>query len=347
MKLKQTPIKHCAILALAAIAALIELSPKAHALSLAYETPGPWGPAGTPFVSGPLEFVFTGVGAGTIYQPFGPTGTVVGTGAGVMDALAGQMNPIKAIGSEDQFGVVFVFQIKDANTNAVIWSPAGKNKELVGTFYGGTDIWGRQDALGLNPTQTTAQTGLRVNLYEQSTEMPLPDLAAITPANRNTGVMVEGTTPNAADFPLWTEDQNGVAIPNLTLALSFKGVTGFLDPSAGATVGLNQLVEVQSTFVNSLGSQGNVQGFLAVNPLLGSGSLIDNNQFAAIFNANTADARFTFTQQTLSTANPWDVSVNGPLQTLITSVPEPGSALAGIACALSVVSSRRRKQKSV
>ena len=59
---------------------------------------------------------------------------------------------------------------------------------------------------------------------------------------------------------------------------------------------------------------------------------------------NKADARFTFTQQTLPGANPWSVNINGPLQTLV--VPEPSSMMTGIACLWPVIGSflaRRRK----
>jgi hypothetical protein len=262
-----------------------------------------------------------------------------------MDGLAGQSNSASAIGSEDLFGIVSVVEIRDISTNAVIWSPAGKNQQLVGTFYGGTDFWGRQDVVGQNLAQTTAQSGLRFNLYEQVPQVPEPNLAGITPGDRGTGLHLEGTTPNAADFPFWTEDQNGAAPPNLTLALSLKGVSGFLDPSGGATIGLNQNVEMLTTFVNSIGGQGNAQGFLEVDPNVGSGAMIDSNAFAAIFNSNTADARFTFAQQTLPNANPWLISVNGPADTrLSTAVPEPGTALAGVACFLGVLSRRWREK---
>lgn len=354
--MKRTQIFTKCVAALAVAATI--LVPTANAITLSYETAGPWGPAGTAFGVGPVEFVFSGVGAGTVYNPggdaFGPVGTVVGSGSpaigvGLMNALPGQFNQPKAIGSEDQFGVLFVQQIKDANTNAVIWSPAGKNAQLTGTFFGGTDIWGRQDAIGANSTDTTVQTGFKINLYEQTPQAPNPNLSTITPADRGTGLHLEGVTPNAADFPLWTEDQNGAAAPNLTLALTLKGVTGFLDPSNGATPLLNQNTEVQSTFVSSVGGQGIVQGFLEVtNPALGSNAMFDNNQFAAIHNNNRADARFTFTQQTLPGTNPWTVNVNGPAQTLV--IPEPSSILTGIACMWPVFGSflsRRKKHGRV
>lgn len=344
MKSRLTKTTRRGGIVIAAISAAIGLSPSANAISLAYETAGPWGPAGTPFISGPIDFIFSGVADGTLYAPFGPAGTVVGTGAGVMDALPKITSP-QAIGSEDSFGVLFVQQILDANTNAVIFSPAVKNQQLVGSFYGAADIWGRQDLGGVNGTQTTAQSGFRINLYEQVPQAPNPNLAGVVPADRGTGLHLEGTTPNAQDFPRFTELPAGFPPPSsLTLALSLSGVTGFLDPSAGATFGLDQLVETQSTFVNSVGGQGNVQGFLEVDPTLGSGAMIDNDQFAALFNTNTADARFTFTQQTLPGVNPWLVSVNGPAQTVVVSVPEPGTIMAGLACIGMVLSSRRRKK---
>ena len=254
-----------------------------------------------------------------------------------------QSNPINAIGGEDTFGIVSVVEIRDFNTNAVIWSPAGKNQQLVGTFFGGTDFWGRQDLVFGNQAQTTVQSGTRFNLYEQIPELPLPNISGISPADRGTGLHLEGTTPNAADFPLWTEDQNGPALPNLTLALSLKAVSGFLDPSAGATFGLAQNAEVLTTLVNSVGAQGNTQGFLEVDPTLGSGAMIDNNQFAALFNSNTADARFTFTQQTLPSANPWTVSINGPADTRVAAIPEPGTIFAGLLTGIVALGIRRRK----
>lgn len=340
-------------LAIAAITTVLALSPAANAITLAYEVPGPWGPVGTPFNMGPVQFVFSGLSDATAYPPFGPAGTVVGSGdpalgVGLMDALP-QINAPQSIGSEDQFGVLFVQQILDANTNAVIWSPAGKNQQLVGSFYGGTDFWGRQDQLVGNPTQTTVQTGFQVNLYEQSPQAPNPDLSAVIPSDRGSGLHLEGTTPNAQDFPRFTELPAGFPPPNsLTLALSLKGVTGFLDPSGGATPLLNQNVEIQSTFVTSVGGQGNVQGFLEItNPALGSNAMFDNNSFLAVHNANTADARFTFTQQTNPAVNPWIVSINGPAQTEVVPIPEPSSILTGIACMWPVfgsVLSRRRKQ---
>lgn len=349
MKSKKSLLNHGVGIAIAVISTAIALSPRANAISLVYET-GPL--AGTPFVSGPIEFVFTGVGAGTVYNPFGAVGSTVGDGTpgggvGLLNGLGLQpANPINI--NEDQYGVVSVVNIKDAITNAVIWSPLGKNQQLVGTYYGGTDFWGRQDAIGLNATQTTVQTGFTINLYEQTPFAPSPDFSSVTPALRGLGShLTDNVTPNAADFALFTEDQNGLAAPNLTLALSLTGVAGFLDPSAGllgaTSLALQQNVEIQSTFISSVGGQGNAQGFLAVNPLLGSGAQIDNNQFNALYNSNTADARFTFTQQTLPGANPWDVNVNGPAQTLVVSVPEPGSVLAGILCIGSLLGSRRRK----
>lgn len=361
-------MKRTQILAKCSAVLALMLVPAANAITLKYEVAGPWGPVGTPFGTGPIEFVFTGVGTGTLYNPFGVAGTVVGNaantvlGATAMNTLGtGQINPLQAIGSEDQFGVLAVVNIKDANTNAVIWSPSVKNQQLVGSFFGGTDFWGRQDATGVNPTDTTAQTGFRINLYEQTPTLPLPDFSTVTPAMRNLLGMnhLEATTPDAADFPRFTELPVGFPPPaTLTLALSLQGVTGFLDASGGVgpdSIGLRANTQTQSTFVNSVGSQGNVQGFLEVtNPSIGSNAMINNNQFLALYNTaggtvggtfNRADARFTFTQQTLPGANPWTVNVNGPAQTLV--IPEPSSVMTGIACILPIFGSafsRRRKQ---
>ena len=295
----------------------------ANAIVLAYEEdPDGAGPLtiGSPY-SGPVDLVLRGVGSGTVYSSFGPNGTTVGSStpgtanAGVlmMDAVPQSPAPGRIAPSEDQWGIGFISAIIDPATNAIVWSPSGKNSQITGIFYGGKDFFGRQDA---TLTQTIAQIGLSIDLYEQTGQIPAPSLAGTSPGQR--------TGPNT--FPNFAPSGG----PS-TLLGRFNSINGFLDAGAGATD-----AEVVTTFTNSVGAQGSVQGFLSVDNSVGQQaggvSIFENNGFAGIFNNNLADARFILAEQTNSPSNPWLVSVNGPLNTSI--VPEPSTFLTGLACML-------------
>lgn len=243
-----------------------------------------------------------------------------------MNALPGQFNPVKAIGSEDQWGIVTVSKIVDLNTGATIWTPLGKNAQVIGSFYGGTDFFGRQDNV---TTSTTVQKGLTLDLYEQMPFLPTPTFVGTDPNNRATTGPGTGNTPASADYPRFTE----AVFPqiNLQLALRATSTTGFLDAGVAA---LQQTAEVVSTFVNSVGGQGSAQTYLQV---VGGNSAFqfDTNGFSALFNGNTADIQVILAQQTLPFAQPWDVSINGPLQANV--IPEPSSVLAGLACIMPIL----------
>jgi hypothetical protein len=311
----------------------------AQALTLTYEQ-DPDGVGGINIgdvYTGPVQIFIEGLSAGTIYNPFGGPGGIAGSassavGVGIMDGtVVNAFTPTiieqspGSIGSEDVWAIGFVTRIVDPFTNANIWTPLGKGQQITGISYGQTDFWGQQSG----SVQTISGINQTIDLYEQTPLLPVPSLAGVLPTQR-TGL---DSYPNFAP--------NGSP-----LIARFNTVNGFLDAGAGITD-----TEVLTQFVNSVGAQGASQAFAEVDNTVGQQiapgqSIFENNGFTGVFNSNLADARFVFSTQTLPTANPWTVSITGPIETQVgTAVPEPGSALAILACLLPVASLRNRRAR--
>jgi len=325
----------------AAFACVLICQASASALTLTYEQ-DPDGIGGINIgdvYTGPVQIFIEGLSSGTVYAPFSGPGGIAGSassaaGVGIMNgSVAGPSTPTIAsqapgsIGGEDSWTIGFVTRIVDPFTNANIWTPLGKNQQITGIAYGGTDFWGRQDG---PVTQTLASTGLTIELYEQTPQIPVPSFAGVLPTSRLAIDQFPNFAPNGSP-----------------LIARFNTVTGFLDAGAGITD-----TEVLTQFTNSVGAQGSVQGFAEVDNSVGQliapgQNIFESNGFTGVFNPNVADARFVFSLQTLPAGNPWTTSVTGPIQTSVgtpTTVPEPGSALAILACLTPALMLRTRSR---
>ena len=88
MKIKR--IHNRAGIALGALAAIISIAPTAKAIVLAYESAGPWGPAGTAYI-GPVQIKFNASNEGTLYSspPPGPQGFNPGAGYSTASVATG------------------------------------------------------------------------------------------------------------------------------------------------------------------------------------------------------------------------------------------------------------------
>lgn len=319
--------------ALAALA-LAGLSPKAEAITLQYLT----GPLTGQSYSGGIRLVISGVSSGTTYGSFGATGTTVGSttsasGITLMNNVppGSVPAPVSGAGSnfltEDTWGIGNVTQIF-STSGEVVWQNgyAPDNSQLTVMFYGGQDFWATQEAVN---SQIFASKDLTIDLYERTPNALIGYGPGILPTDRI----------DLNSYPDFTEDEAGGPAFAFTKLASFESVDGFLR-GPGSLGGLD--TEVESNFVLSGAGTGSAKGYLNVVPGSGSATgLFNFDGWVSPFTGATADAFFDFAT-TVPAQNGWTTNISGPVQV----IPEPTSALSGLACVapiLGMVLGRRRK----
>ena len=353
MKTKRTHNR--AGIALGALAAIIGITPTANAIVLAYESAGPWGPAGTPYI-GQVQIKFNAANEGSQYvtpvvpQGFNPgagySTASVATGITSLNGLPqtaaangfpGTLNP----SVEDQWGVGRVTSILTPGGDTV-WSELGKGTQLTAIFHGEQDFHIAPNPL--NPTQDTfvGGAGLQLDIWEDGT--PGGTVDPVTPFSTLAGPA--GRT-GAASYLTATD---GV------LQLSLRSVAGFIHTdllSGGPSPGFGgKAVEYQSLFnFGSLTGEGATffdvvggaqQAMFNTN---GINSPASDFNFGVGTAASFTDFRATFTLT--PGVNGFDVTANDPLTG--NAVPEPTTVLAGLGCMLPIFGSvfgRKRRRKS-
>lgn len=242
-------------------------------------------------------------------------------------------------GLEDSWGIAFITQIFYANDLVTpIWDATVDNQQLTAIFYGAQDYYLKQLGVGtgLQNSQVIASTGLMVDLYLDNTLSP-----GFTTFDQSLG---PGARTGAASYPGVT-DSNVFGSPVLTT----RSTAGFLR-GAGDLGG--QATELETVFNgDSANAAGSGAAFLSVAPTLGGvgslNSIYDNNSFdAPHILGNTADFSIQFTTTT-DGSGPWLLSSQDPIRTEVisTSVPEPATGIAALACMMPLLSRRRKAVK--
>ena len=333
--------------AVAALLASIGLSTSAKAITLAYESAGPWGPIGTPYL-GPVQFKFVAFDNGTQYAvptpaigysgPGGPANAALITaGITAVNAVPGQIpagfanlgtNP--AGGNEDLWGIARVTNIQTP-AGVDVWTPLGKGTELTGFLHGEQDFHIQADPS--NPLNASVESGagLRVDIWEDGTP----------------GGTVDPTTPfDPTGGPVAHPLNSYPSVTDGTLQLQLGSTFGFIHTDVvGPSPGFGgSATEYENSF-NPGSLSGLGTSFLNV---IGGAqaAMFDTNSIASLsslFNGvANADFKANFT------INPGQfgflVTANDPLVGL--AVPEPSTVLAGFACLLPMLR-RNRSRKAI
>ncbi len=297
----------------------VSFAPRAEAILLQFES----GPnAGQIFNSGAIEIKLSGVAAGTIYPSFGVPGTTVGVtenpgglGVAVMNAIPGQTPPAgSTIPGEDTWGIFTVSGIF-SSTDPInpIYTPNFKGSQINVIFYGAKDFFATQTSTG---TQSFDSTGLMADFYQS------------TPGGFTIGAPT---------------DRVGNTYPTVTagtLILSTVSTAGFIH-DVGEAGGL--ATTVASSFNGAAGGQG--QTFLNVTGGADAAQFNTNAIASAYVPGLFADLQANFTTSTLFVPTGWLVRVNDPIAGVV--IPEPATALAGIACMVPLLGSVLRRRRAV
>lgn len=350
--MKTQLLKNSGKLASVALLSAIMLSPNADAIVLAYESAGPWGPAGTPYL-GTVQFKFNALDEGTLYNTgpgqsppsagysgspgAGVAGGILAVNALVPGAGQSQIIPTNAgpgtivpASNEDSWGVGTVTSILTPSGD-IVWSPVVKGAQLTAVFFGEQDFHVQPDPNNPGFDTVLSGAGFRLNIYE--------DAGPVTPLNLagGPGLYAAGTYPNAND---------GI------LQLSLASTPGFIRTNTGAggpspgfggaateyssTFNFGALSGLGVTFFNVIGGA----QALDFNTNSITSPAGDFNAAAGVIPSRFADFRANFTVGPGEFG--FDVTANDPLTGL--AVPEPSAVLVGLACLLPMIG-RNRRQK--
>jgi len=358
------------IAAVAVLTGLISAAPSAQALSLIYETGPLTGQAFNMNGNNPIAFKFTGFATGEVYGPgptvgfsgpFNPNAPTVGqltnlqNGIAAIDLLPtpGTANivmpsmvqtivggvPQGNMGTEDQWSIARVTSIVDSVTGDTIWSQGNKLTQLTALIAGGKDFY----KVTTPAQQTINAVGVRLDFFEVSTA-GFPNLLTYNPA-AGPGAGHGGDSVGAGSIVAGVT--NGAPI------LTLRSAPGFINPD-GINGGLAAEFESNLNLTGSGGNGSNSQAFFDV---VGGtlASLFNTNKIqSGVVGGRTqnADLQAQFTQtsfgfniatgQPVLNPNGWGVFVNDPITAF--PIPEPATALFGVACMLPLLSGRQRKK---
>ena len=152
---------------------------------------------------GPISMKFSNWDVGTLYD----VQDGLYEGEAVIDAIAAQLPPEGAIGSEDTWGVFRLASITDPSGTIDLWNRYDGRPEVTGIFWGERDVYLTQTTVVIGPdtllTQEIHGVGMSVAFFEDPSNDFDPFPAA--------GIAAERTAPGA-----FTTVTNGTLIWSMT-----------------------------------------------------------------------------------------------------------------------------------
>jgi hypothetical protein len=279
--------------------------------------------------TGPVQIHLSSLDAGVVYTVADGTYSGINTLNGLSQTTNGVTMRSSTVGSnssgvEDSFGIIVIDQIIATDgSGAVVYNKATSGFTLAGLIYNSVDV----AVTVAGTSQVTSSTGTKIDIYSLPGNNAL-DLALLDPSGHTAAGVYTGITSG-------------------TLELQLAGVVGGLGGVTLTNPG-GSAADLQ-TIYNGPSSTGSGSGFFNV---VGGGSAaqFNTNSVSTALGAGTADTSIQFSTSNQAGVDswyhaPWTVADSDPVNASV--IPEPTTALSGLACLMPILGMVTRRRRAV